>query len=122
MIERIVFQPLTTAKAAEVNYNFEKIFSGDFHQKLPVWNSETRPETPQINRTIGFNTDYLGMEIYIDAEGTGKWLIINGRWTTHPNAVEGNLAPGSMGFNYNNGQWEGYTGKDGEPDEWVFLG
>ncbi len=121
MSERYIFTPITEAKAEEVNFNFEKLFNGDFHMKLPIWTSDTRPSVPTVNRTIGLNTDFFGQEIYIDDEGVARWLVLLGRWSERPSAIEKNLARGSIGFNYVSGHWEGYTGIENDEEVWVLL-
>lgn len=58
-----------------------------------VWTTATRPSSPVIGQTFGYNTDFSGEEVYTSS----GWLVKCGLWTsaTRPQSV----VEGSSGFN-----------------------
>ena len=60
---------------------------------IPVWSTATRPALPAIGSSIGYNTDFSGIEIFTPS----GWFVNGGIWTTagRPSTV----SPGSWGYN-----------------------
>jgi len=84
--------------------------SGGSGATLSIWNSATRPARPSYGSTIGFNTDFNGMEIYTPA----GWFINGGSWTRagRPTGV----AVGSWGINTTDNTREYWVGPGA--DDW----
>lgn len=79
-----------------------------------TWATADRP-TDLSDGLTGYNTDYQGLETYI--ESIGKWFVMSGIWEVATRPATASLAPGSQGYNSELNQIESWDGSS-----WLSLG
>jgi hypothetical protein len=75
------------------------------------WTTATRPTVPVVGQSVGYNTDFGGIEVYTNL----GWLVLQGSWTFGNRPPELSLAPGSMGYNTELGTSEQWNGEEWKP-------